>query len=855
MEKSYLCPLFWQHHEGEDRLRDEIRAMDENGIKSFIVEARPHPHYLKDEWWSDFAILIDEAKKRNMGVWIFDDGSYPSGYADGRIRQYYPQYTKKYLAHHYIDAIGPKRGASVLVKEWLGTGESLLGIIAGRRLDGFDQMEMSSYIDITACVQDGILYWDIPDGEWRIFIFKQTSHGGEDWTKDYLNPLEPEGTEAFIRLIYEEHYQHFLQEFGKTIQGFFTDEPRFGNAPSYHNLLGDPHTVLPWSDTILEELSRQGLGDFKRLLPALFYESGEKTPDVRFVYMNVVSKRFGKYFLGQIGDWCRGHGVRLIGHVVEENGAHARMGFGPGHYFRSMEGLDASGIDVVNNIYPGRTSGKYLTMFHDFDTTFNHWGLSKMASSAAHLDPKKSGTAVCEAFGAYGWSEGLKTMKWITDAMCVRGINVIIPHAFSPMAFPDPDCPPHFYAGGNNPQFPFFYIWSDYANRVCDRISGGVHIASAAVLYHAEAEWGGAYEPFEGIVKHLMQSQIDCDVLPVDVLGDTTRCQMKRGVLTVNEESYRVLIVPYSQYLAPDLKLILSALVKNDIPVIFIKEYPRRYYLGDFFEAAEGMYLSGISGLVPLLREKGIWDIRLKEPCEYLAYYHYRKEEVDYYFFTNEDIYRDVKTEVEFADSRDAVQYDAMKDKWYHADQTRDADGICRVRLLLKPYESTFIVFGETAETEPYNWEEADLEYIEMPEDRWEISVRGYESGSDFIKTPFQCLGNLSAPDRMPYFSGMIRYETYFEQLRGNRLLLMLGEVYESVRVLINGILIGEKICPPYSFEVPVDVVENGKNKLTIEVVNTLAKAHHNNSFDRFWVQDPSGLLGPVKIAVARLES
>lgn len=855
MEKSYLCPLFWQHHESADRLREEIRVMDENGIDSFIVEARPHPHYLQDEWWSDMEILIDEAKKRNMGVWIFDDGSYPSGAADGLLRKYYPQYTKKYLAHHYVDALGPKRDASVLVNEWIKEDESLVAVIAGQRLDGQDQMDWNSYVDLSGYVQNGILYWDIPDGEWRFFIFKQTSHGGEEWTKDYLNPLEPEGTESFLELIYEEHYRHFSQEFGGTIRGFFTDEPRFGNASDYHCHLGDRKIVLPWSDTLLDELSQRGLGDFKRLLPALFYESGEKTPDIRFVYMDVVSKRFCKYFTGQIGEWCRAHGVRLIGHVIEENGAHARIGYGPGHYFRAMEGMDAAGIDVVNNIYPGRTEGKYLTLFNDFDTTFNHWGLSKMASSAAHLDPKKKGMAVCEAFGAYGWSEGLKTMKWITDAMSVRGINVVVPHAFSPMEFPDPDCPPHFYAGGKNPQFPFFHIWSSYASRVCERISDGIHIAPVAVLYHAEAEWGGSYEPFEHVVKCLMQSQFDCDVLPVDIFCDKTRCRMEKGILMVNEESYRALIIPYSQYLPPSMKSVLNLLIANEIPVIFMNGYPERYYMGEKFSAAEGMYLTDNDGLAQFLLNKGIYDIQLSDPCGYLAYYHYRKQGTDYYFFVNESIYQDVRTEIYFNENRDAIRYDAMQDKRHRVEQVKQMDGTCGVKLVLKPYESAFIVFGESVAEEMYDWESLELASVELPEEGWEVSAREYGAVSDFNKISMRSLGNISAPDRMPEFSGTIRYETDFVQSEGQRLLLLLGEVYESVSVWVNGILVGEKICPPYSFEVSGEVIRDGKNRLTIEVTNTLVKAHHNNEFDRFWVQDPSGLLGPVRIIIAAAET
>jgi len=53
----------------------------------------------------------------------------------------------------------------------------------------------------------------------------------------------------------------------------------------------------------------------------------------------------------------------------------------------------------------------------------------------------------------------------IQNHMLVCGVNHFVPHAFSPKKFPDKDCPPHFYAGGDNPQFRYFHIWSKYVNR------------------------------------------------------------------------------------------------------------------------------------------------------------------------------------------------------------------------------------------------------------------------------------------------------------------------------------------------------------------------------------------------------
>lgn len=355
-------------------------------------------------------------------------------------------------------------------------------------------------------------------------------------------------------------------------------EPRFGNIPGYDCVVGSRAMPLPCCAGLLEELDAAPTGKFLPLLPLLWYRDRQgRCADVRYVYMDAVSRRFAENFTGQLGDWCRAHGVRLIGHVVEENGAHARLGYGAGHYFRAMQGLDAAGIDVVNNLLPGHTDGSYATMFNTYDCDFNHWGLAKMASSAAHADPKKQGHALCEAFGAYGWFEGLKLMKWITDHLAVQGVDLLTPHAFSPAPFPDPECPPHFYARGQNPQFRYFPLWATYAKRLSGMLGGAAHVAPVAVVYHAEAEWGGACEPFEKAVKVLSQHQLDCDVVCIDTLLAST---VTGGQLAVGGERFRALVVPYAEFLPPTFAKKLAAFAAAGLPVLFTRALPKRCYFG-----------------------------------------------------------------------------------------------------------------------------------------------------------------------------------------------------------------------------------------------------------------------------------
>lgn len=75
-----------------------------------------------------------------------------------------------------------------------------------------------------------LLTLDVPEGAYNIFVVYLTQKGGEEATKEHLNLLMREDAEVLNREVYEPHYAHYKDEFGKTIQGFFSDEPRFGNA-------------------------------------------------------------------------------------------------------------------------------------------------------------------------------------------------------------------------------------------------------------------------------------------------------------------------------------------------------------------------------------------------------------------------------------------------------------------------------------------------------------------------------------------------------------------------------------------------------------------------------------------------
>jgi hypothetical protein len=863
---NYIIPLLWQRGEGEAVIREEMARVDASGIGAVCVEARPHPDFLGPQWWRDFDVIMDEARARGIRVWVFDDDHFPTGHAAGAMEHAPAELRRLYLKEHHIDAIGPQENASFLIRPWFmdfrrptASGGTLIAAIAARREQGSDALT-GEFVDLTAHVHDDILYWDVPEGYWRIFLLVVSPTGGSERHQDYVNVLLPESVRVLIDTVYVPFYERYEADFGRTFAGFFSDEPGFYNDRdvfTYESKLGKAGLDLPWCEGLLEQLEAAFGGDYRAHLPLLWHDGGPLTSAVRYAYMDVVSRRYAQHFAGQIGDWCRGHGVEYIGHVIEDNGAHARLGCGAGHYFRALWGQDMAGLDVVLwQLVPGYDAGPYDGPTGSVDGAFFHYGLAKLGSSLAHIDPKKKGRAMCEVFGAYGWREGLKLMKWITDHMLVRGINYFIPHAFSQAEFPDRDCPPHMYARGKNPQYRYYGELNRYTNRISHLLSGGRHVASAAVLYHAEAEWSAVepemgWMPFHQPMTALMRSQIDPDVLPGDILIDAA---VSEGQLVVGAESYGCLIVPYGEALPGALLSRLAALAGEGLPLLFVDGLPARPSDGRDADGAlrrlaahPGVQRVPLPELARTVREMGCFEIDVQGAQPYLRSYHVAHPDLDVYMFANEHPYDRIETTVRLPTSGRTLAYDAFGNRLYEAGAMDGHDGT-RLPLQLSPYESAIIVAGDSirdlpAAGRPGVWPASSAASLDGP---WTLGTATAEQYPSFADAgQVDALSDMSAPGALPAFSGTYRYETTFEWHRPeSQVTLDLGAVYETAEVWVNGQPAGVRICPPYRFAVG-SLLRAGENALAVETTNTLVK-QQRDFLSRFAQQEPSGLLGPV---------
>ncbi|MNJ36271.1 Glycosyl hydrolases family 2, sugar binding domain [compost metagenome] len=465
-------------------------------------------------------------------------------------------------------------------------------------------------------------------------------------------------------------------------------------------------------------------------------------------------------------------------------------------------------------------------------------------------------------FGAYGWAEGLKLMKWLTDHMLVRGVNYFIPHAFSQKEFPDPDCPPHLYARGQNPQYRYYKILNHYTNRMSHLLSGGRHRATTAVLYHAEAEWSGACMYFHIPVKELTRNQIDCDVLPIDSLLESAL--VRDGKLAVGPEDYECMIIPFAEALPKQLMLRMLDMADQGLPLLFVDALPKRSSEGaDVSETLRGLSDHSRVAVVPLsklsayVQKMGWNEIVVEKEEPYLRYYHYEQPDFELFMFFNEHPLNDVHTNVQLplaADSKVWV-YDALHNK-ISVIQSEGLDENSIISLRLAPYESTVLLSGDGLEQMLELFEPIEMDRLKAVRYKeleikgpWRISIATSEQYPVFVPwNDADELGNMSCPDKLPRFSGTFRYDTKFNWLddESSSCRLDLGSVYETVEVWVNGQSVGARICPPYVLDIS-DYVQSGSNSLVIEVTNTLVK-QKRDPFSRFVQQEPSGLLGPIKI-------
>ncbi len=823
----YTAPFLWLHNEEDDLILAELERIRDCGIRTVCLESRTHEEFCREDWWSDCRLIMDYCREHDMKVWILDDKHFPSGYANGYFRDH-PELVQWNITEKHMDVVGPIREGAAYADEWAGaTGEEILGIFACRHLPDTPILT-DEIIDLSANRADGYVYFDLPEGMWRIIFLIKTRQGLNPMYRQYSDKLSPEATRAYINEVYEAHWAHLAEYFGNVFLGFFSDEPGFGNHSAIPCIKPDRlYYHQPWHDAVKEHFTALYGEDAMRNLLGLWFDfEGLPHEEYRVAYMNFITDRYAECFTGQIADWCHAHGVEFIGHIIEDNNRHYGTTHSAGHYFKGLRAQDMAGVDVVlHQIIPGLTECNSATFasYREVDADFFHYTLAKLGSSLAHITPHMKGRAMCEIFGAYGWAEGTKIMKYLTDHMLVRGINYFVPHAFSPKPN-DPDCPPNFYATGENPQYRYFGRIIGYMDRVCHLLADSTHINTCAVLYDAESAWSGADRlPLDRVTKLLYDHQLDYDIIPPEVLGEI------HADGCINGEHYGLILVPDCAYLRPAVRRALAA---TGVRVVKVSD-------GDDpdFESIP------LTDLPAFVRGLGLGDVSCVPAAPFLRYRHSHRGDAHFYLFVNEDIHHTAAVDLTLSayTGGRCIRYDAFEDRAEVVEPNRQG----ALHLELAPYHSILILCGDIDYTDIPAATPAAIRARRTVRPTFTIELcEREEEGYTFYKQTAD-LSSITGRGEKPHFSGTIRYTAQIE-LTSQDLLLDLGEVGETAEVFLNGQPAGVCLFPPYRFDL-AGLTREGPNQVEIRVTNTLGYRIHD-MFSKFLMLPPSGILGPITI-------
>jgi len=307
------------------RITADLDRMAANGM--FIVNFAPgrrgpgEPAYLSPGHMDEVKFVVAEAAKRNMRLWIQDESDYPSGFADGYISQRYPQLTMQVMAADLHLHVAPGE----LLELPLPTTTLAVWATA---TDNAGKISQTIQIPLPADFQ---LKWRVPSVgstpnephlNWQVSILRhiylssptraddRPDHGrAKDALFSIIDYLDPRATDAFLHITEETYYKAVGDQFGKTLLGFFGDEPDYSENNTTADIVPGSAGV-PWTPALLDTFKAQKGYDLTPYLPAFF--DGQPTEQSNRAwadYYDVWSGIFRDSFFGEQAAWAKAHNV------------------------------------------------------------------------------------------------------------------------------------------------------------------------------------------------------------------------------------------------------------------------------------------------------------------------------------------------------------------------------------------------------------------------------------------------------------------------------------------------------------------------------------------------------------------
>ena len=241
----------------------------------------------------------------------------------------------------------------------------------------------------------------------------------------------------------------------------FTDEPCIMGR-------GGDARMVAWTDGFLEKAESRGI--MAEQLPALWYDIGEQTDKIRRSFTKLLEYELTENYYRPISDWCVSHGIALAGHPAESEDIGLLKCFqipGQDMIFRRVAPEEHKGV------YGAETTQAKCTSDYA-----RHRGLRRNLNECF----------ACCGKNGIDWSYTADDMKWMIDWLTLRGVNLLVPHAFFYSVRGERrfgERPPD--VGPNNSWWKYYSWISSYIKRMCAMMTDSFNTASVAVLCESDS--------------------------------------------------------------------------------------------------------------------------------------------------------------------------------------------------------------------------------------------------------------------------------------------------------------------------------------------------------------------------------
>jgi hypothetical protein len=496
----FSAPLWvWNDDITEEEIAQQLDMLHSQRVLQAFVHPRPGliTPYLSERWLDLYTYAVKAAKERGMLLHIYDENSYPSGFAGGHVPAQHPEWKGKGLVFEKVDSLPEPLPENTL---------------AAYRIEG------NEYKRIMGTPTDR-------QGQHALFHIVYSSPA--DWTGGYpyVDLLQPGLTEEFLRITYDPYKQRFGDEFGKTVRAAFTDEPHLRPAGQFHWTPGFP------------DLFKQRFGyDLLDALPSLFADTGDYRK-VRHDVFEFLLDEFIDRWEKPYSEYCEKNQLGFTGHYWEHG--WPEPSYNPDNMaFYAWHQIPA--IDCLMNQYNEAHGAQFgnVRMVKELASVANQRGWRRR---------------LCEVYGAGGWEMTFEDQKRIADWLGVLGVNFFDQHLCymtlrgarkrdHPLSFSD-----------HQPWWSHYHVMGAYLGRMSYALSTGEEQNRTLLLEPSTSAWllhvAGAHndelhqlgEEFQRFLTDLSLNQVEYDLGSERVLREWGSVLGKQ--LVVGQRKYDLVVL------------------------------------------------------------------------------------------------------------------------------------------------------------------------------------------------------------------------------------------------------------------------------------------------------------------------